>query len=549
MIAIMHLLGPAAAQPATPPVLPAVPVADALTARLAGGATIERFLDALRAEFRQLDADGDGAISTDDLTLHNAYIAALTRSAIANQIMSADSDDDGVVTADELRRKLSYERRAYAMPNNIAGLSPGDGIAQDVERMMAADADKDGRITWAEAAAWARSKSAATVAAGYGQRFQALLPLAADGKSVRWIDIQSAAQPVFRSVDSDGNGTISQDELDAHRRAQQEAARKRANEQRSADRRQPTVQSRADCTMPKASDAAKVVLVSAYESEAVSTAALGSQDVATETGQIIVEPGNEPLYLVVATFRPTIWRVSGAIERLERTVLAAHSTGPGRGRPNETPLAGVTGLPAERVAFVAGSGCIGYFTETPSTAAAKAGATVRREAGKDPAVLAGRYSAGTFLVPSGEIRTVGSRHDRPTIVIRKSSGSLVVEGGGSVVIETGERDVISELYRFNPAGIVDVDPAAVIARVPVMSYEVMPQQSGLLQLLQSGALGRNRSGEFLIRQKIRFPAELHGAHAVKFLLMRGVPKPDGDPGHSTVVSEETGEPVDFKHKN
>jgi len=53
-------------------------------------------------------------------------------------------------------------------------------------------------------------------------------------------------------------------------------------------------------------------------------------------------------------------------------------------------------------------------------------------------------------------------------------------------------------------------------------------------------LTQNRSGEFLIHKKIKFPAELNGAHSVKFLLLRGVPDPDGSPGHSDLVSEETG---------
>jgi hypothetical protein len=64
----------------------------------------------------------------------------------------------------------------------------------------------------------------------------------------------------------------------------------------------------------------------------------------------------------------------------------------------------------------------------------------------------------------------------------------------------------------------------------------------LQQLVQQGALTyRNR--EFQIHRKIRFPAELTGAHAARFLLLKGVPVPDGDPGHSCVVSEETGRPL------
>jgi hypothetical protein len=59
-------------------------------------------------------------------------------------------------------------------------------------------------------------------------------------------------------------------------------------------------------------------------------------------------------------------------------------------------------------------------------------------------------------------------------------------------------------------------------------------------------LTRNENGEFLINKKTRLPAGLTGSHSVKFLLRRDVPKPEGHPGHSTVISEETGETVKFE---
>jgi hypothetical protein len=68
----------------------------------------------------------------------------------------------------------------------------------------------------------------------------------------------------------------------------------------------------------------------------------------------------------------------------------------------------------------------------------------------------------------------------------------------------------------------------------------------LSQLLKSGVLTRNGQGEYLINKKMRFPAGLTGAHSAKFLLLRGVPKPEGQPGHSRVVSEETGELLKFE---
>jgi hypothetical protein len=37
------------------------------------------------------------------------------------------------------------------------------------------------------------------------------------------------------------------------------------------------------------------------------------------------------------------------------------------------------------------------------------------------------------------------------------------------------------------------------------------------------------------------PAGLSGALSVTFLIMKGTPYPDGDPAHSCVIVEETGE--------
>jgi hypothetical protein len=73
----------------------------------------------------------------------------------------------------------------------------------------------------------------------------------------------------------------------------------------------------------------------------------------------------------------------------------------------------------------------------------------------------------------------------------------------------------------------------------------LPEKAGLIQLMKESKIAENRSGEYLIKKKIRFPADVYGAHSVKFLLMRRVLKPDGDPGHSTVISEEAGETLKF----
>ena len=82
-----------------------------------------------------------------------------------------------------------------------------------------------------------------------------------------------------------------------------------------------------------------------------------------------------------------------------------------------------------------------------------------------------------------------------------------------------------------------------VASLPVERYQVLPEEAGLNQLMRAGKIAQDRGGEYLIKKKIRFPADLTGAHSVKFLLLRGVPSPDGDSGHSEVISEETGKEI------
>jgi hypothetical protein len=83
----------------------------------------------------------------------------------------------------------------------------------------------------------------------------------------------------------------------------------------------------------------------------------------------------------------------------------------------------------------------------------------------------------------------------------------------------------------------------VVAGLPVEDYEVLPSEAGLLQLLEEGKLEPGRNGELVVRAPMRYPADLFGGSAARFLVPRGVPVPEGDPGHSCVRSEETGRAI------
>jgi hypothetical protein len=410
---------------------------------------------------------------------------------------------------------------------------------------MRADGNGDGRMDLREILEFARTQplpgSPPEIA------FRPVLSLDENGDGATDnAEFDRAAERMFRSVDTDRDGLLSPQEADAFRTrnngggtARSDAANRRAE--------QSLARARAGCAMPPASEGAKVVLFSAYEGEALSTTTIGSQDVAVGTATITIEPGREPIYLVVAVGEATIWRVSGAVGRLERLVLTSNKTRPRGATPDERPLVGATGVAAGKVTFLERTGCVRPFTEAPSSASASAVGVVMRETGKRPDVIAAQYGVAGFSIPSGQVSSQRPAGGGPIIVVQRE-GSLTIKGDTkNVIVETGGMGTLErELLRFSPGGVVTINAADVVASAPAEPYVVLPQQAGLIQLVQSGALRQTRNGEFLITRKIRMPAELNGAHQAKFVLLRGVPEPDGDFGHSTVISEETGQQLNSR---
>ena len=83
---------------------------------------------------------------------------------------------------------------------------------------MEADTDHDGRITWEEAVALFKKQANPSVTYGMGATIKQVLALAPSGKSsVTLAEIEETATAFFRKVDTDNNGTISLDELQAER--------------------------------------------------------------------------------------------------------------------------------------------------------------------------------------------------------------------------------------------------------------------------------------------------------------------------------------------
>lgn len=288
-----------------------------------------------------------------------------------------------------------------------------------------------------------------------------------------------------------------------------------------------------DCDMPPVADNATLILLSAYRGQAVSNAAIASQDIETTAADIVVEPGDKPLYVVAVSFGPVIWRLTGAVDRIRHLVLAAqtHEDGERRGAP----LTGVTGLARDQVAFLAHADCLGYFNKAGRANAVLTAGRVRRHVGRMPDIVAAGEAVSGFSVPSGDTRI-----SNPFSLWRQIQDRPLLAFFGLDNSSLFRRDLRRDMTSTYPDGVARIDVSQVVASAPVDPYAVLPRYAGMQELIAEGALEDTGHDEFRIRRKLRLPAQLTSGI---WLLPAGVPLPDGKPGQMCLVSEETGRAV------
>ena len=198
------------------------------------------------------------------------------------------------------------------------------------------------------------------------------------------------------------------------------------------------------CAFPKPPAEAKVILVGAYEGQALSNVSLGDDDDVTTVAQNAIEWGTEPLYVVATSYRAVIWQLSGATERVAKFVAVSQQPA-----PDKRPRVGVTGLAAERVFFAPQANCIKHFSEATSTEAIAAKSQLRALTGRSPDDLLGAYAMNKVALPSG-IVSPGA----PSVSILPIPSS----GPGEAMWK--------QLLRKNPSGVAVVEPAKVMSPVP-----------------------------------------------------------------------------------
>lgn len=506
------------------------------------------------------DLDG-GGISQSDFKLQKETELARGRMKPISNWVSQDLDGSGDVTRTELESVFGSKARTPIKHHGVSFPPSPEQSARILEKLVSKalepDGNNDGKVTFEEALEHAKALAAKARSKGYRYRRSNKdpIPMSLDHDRdgiVSEAEYMGAVDHALAAIDQDSDHKFSHAEINTLKLTVREglkSKRAREREQRIAAARKELADS---CAFPKAPANAQILLLGTYEGEALSTVTLGGDEAVVTTANIKIEPGTEPLYVVLSSSTPMIWQFSGSTDRIAHAVAGTSRYGRIlRDQITMDPRVGVTGLPADRVFIPTAGNCMLRFTKAGNRQSQSAATALENVLGRAPDIVTGRRKISTVQLPS-------------------SVFSKVPDYGNTVAVpqDGPTAPIWRKLLRLVPGGLVRIKPESVVARATAKTYTVLPKEAGLAQLVDAGALqavppdqsvspggtqfipdrpitpinppnGPARINtffprEFVILKKITFPAGLTGRHAAQFVLKRGVPRPSGSSGSSKI---------------
>ncbi|MGF9566492.1 hypothetical protein AAIH70_23560 [Neorhizobium sp. BT27B] len=472
----------------------------------------------------------------DPLRVHQQYREAHV-SVILQQLRQAAADRKTLTRAD-IDRKIAQMRgaRKAGLLNGFFAMDLNGDNVLDKEELAApqmdetnsvfrnivstADTDGDGTVSLIEASNHTATQVDArgttqSIAAIYEQLL-ALDPNK-DGKLTA-AELETLALESFAKVDTDGDGVISKEESAAATPAAVMAARPN-----------PAASMGARCAFPKIEGDQRLYVVTAYEGGTLSNTTVAGQDEGTETSTIEIAEGTDPVYLAVSSYTPMIWRITGHTERIARFFGAARKG------------VGVVGLPKEKVTLVGDRECL---TRLENASPEMEQRQLSQLFNRLPEGISSIYTSGNLSLPSDFMQR---NSKSAAAVMARRSVNFTLDGLPQKTIDKEIEPTVKSLRHFSPGGVADIDPAEVVSSGKAERYQVLPQEAGLVQLLQNGSLKAadprppGHPGYVALKEFPRFPAGLAGAHSVSFEFPSNMKLPEGSPGHSSVIVQPASE--------
>jgi Ca2+-binding EF-hand superfamily protein len=187
------------------------------------GETLAQYLETRRGEFRAFDVDGDGAVTDADLKLQRQINEAGARAMALPTLLQLDLNGDGVITREEVEAFFTGNLIVALFAQKSGELSAVERqkLQAGVDQAMAPDTNLDGRIDAAEMLVYAE-KRAIRYSGNPLQWVVLTLDENKDGR-VTLDEYLKTAEAAFHKVDSNGDGILSKDEIDAFRKQSMQA--------------------------------------------------------------------------------------------------------------------------------------------------------------------------------------------------------------------------------------------------------------------------------------------------------------------------------------
>lgn len=405
--------------------------------------------------FYASDIDGKPGITADDTAIFAARATARERARLVGTLLADDLDGDNAVTVEELRMAGQLDAVSRGQAQSSGAILSAEQIATLADayaekRLAEFDLDLDRRLTMADVDAGISTEPASTP-----QRFR-IPPDAFDTNSDGRITEREMRTEMDRWInwlDINEEGVISGTEIRERQRLIQRS-------DALLNRRAGTDQNR--CVLPPIASTDEVVVIHAKTGGAFVDLTYGG-DFAEPVymGEVVVPPGDAPLWIIASFGQNMLLRIDGAADRVAGLISVAATTGMTGHPPN-----------ASVVASRCQAGFLGIQVSEPGQSEADAmAASFARALRRDKVSVLAQNTIGRLDLATG-----------------RNDAKARLAGDDTPPAEGDARYTRDTLYMFSPGGFHDFAPGEVTVPKAVEARErpLLPLEAGLLQLIDLG---------------------------------------------------------------